>query len=201
MGFLTDHPVILKPEYKDNAVALAVKRLLDKCNAHQGGGTWPINHFLLSLYNGGVWAPDMQLLCYRIDEADFDDVIVVMRGYAKWARELHTFFVDGDTLFESIAPRVRMRKLGGFCDDNWVLPLGEYLDAVVDYLAGDEGVARASAMVLRAQSGGFFNRHTEDERLRRRVCIASDAQAIREQAERDTDFLSRARNSLLEDGL
>jgi len=201
MGFLTDHPVILKPEYKDNAVALAVKRLLDKCNSHQGGGTGPINSFLLSLYNGGTWAPDMQLLCSRIDKADFEDVILVMQGYAKRAIELHMYFLRGDTLFESIALRVRMRAPGGFCDDNHVLPFEEYLDAIIDYLYGDEGEARATAMVLRAELGGFFNRHHDDERLRRRVCIGSDATAIREQAERDTNFLTKGRESLLGDDL
>jgi hypothetical protein len=201
MGFLTDHPVILKPEYEDNQIALAVKRLLDKCNSHQGGGTWPINAFLLSLYDGGTWAPNMQALCYRIDKADFEDVIALMQDYANRARELHTYFVRGDKLFESIAPRVRMREPGGFCDDNHVLSLEEYLDAIIDYLYGDEGEARATAMVLRAKSGGFFNRHPDDKRLRRRVCIASDAQAIREQAERDTNFLTRGRESLLRDDL
>jgi hypothetical protein len=201
MGFLTNHAIALRSEYRNDSTAQAVKRLLDRCEMHQGGSTFPLNDFLLSLYNGGCWAPDMQLLCYRIDHAAFEDVITVMRGYSVCGKELHEYFVNGNRLFEDIARRVPMREPGGYCDDHWVLPLGQYLDAVIDYLAHHAGEASATQMVLRAQSGGFFNRHPDDERLRRRVCVASDAQAIREQAERDTNFLTKGRESVLRDEL
>lgn len=185
MGFLTDHPVILKPEYQDNAVALAVKRLLDKCNSHQGGGTWPINHFLLSLYNGGVWAPDLQLLCARIDEADFEDVISIMQGYAKRAIELHIYFQHGGKLFESIALCVRMREPGGYCDDNVVLPFDEYLGAVIKHIGFCVSETKSMLMVKRAKATGFFDRHPSCDELRRRVCVSTDAAAIEERAERE----------------
>lgn len=185
MGFLTDHPVILKPEYKDNAFALAVKRLLDKCNSHQGGGTWPINDFLLSLYNGAVWAPDLQLLCARIDQTDFEDVIFVMQGYAKRAIELHTYFVSGSKLFESIAPCVRTREPGGYCDDDVVLPLNEYLYAVIQHIGLCVSETRSMLMVKRAKAIGFFGQHASCDELRRRVRVSIDAAAIEERAARE----------------
>lgn len=110
MGFLTDLPVELNPKYREDEVAQAVKRLLDECNGHQGGATVPLNAFLMSLYDGGVWAPDMQLLCWRTESHTFEDVIRVMRGYAARGVELHQYFVKGGTLFEDIASRVPTRE-------------------------------------------------------------------------------------------
>jgi hypothetical protein len=117
MGQLTDHSIQLKPEYANDPTALAAKRILETCNRHQGGSTRPLNEFLLSLYNGGRWAPDMQLLCYRIDSDMFQDVIEVMRGYAKDGRELQEYFLDGNRLFEGIAEVVPLREPGGFLRD------------------------------------------------------------------------------------
>jgi len=185
MGQLTDHPVALRPEYKNDVTAQATKRLLDRCNEHQGGSTYPINAFLLSLYNGRCWAPDMQLLCNRIDKEAFEDVVAVMRGYSTRGTELHGYFVNGDKLFEGIGLRVRLRETGGFCDDHHMLSLEEYLDAVIDNIALFIAKPKAVKMVSLARAGGFFSRHASCDDLRRRGSVRTDATAIQEQAEEE----------------
>jgi len=201
MGQLTNRPVVLRPEYKNDATAQAVKRLLDRCDMHQGGSTYPLNHFVLSLYNGEMWAPNMQALCYRIDKTDFEDVLSVMRGYSNAGKELHEYFVQGNRLFEDIAGRVRLRETGWFCGDYAVLPLESYLDAVIERIARYDGRARATELVLRAKADGFFNRHDICEESRRRGCVEKDAEAIVEQDELDARRQARARKSLLGDDL
>ena len=201
MGQLSNHPVVLRPEYENDATAQAAKRLLDRCDMHQGGSTYPLNDFVLSLYNGDMWAPNLQALCYRIDREDFENVLTVMRGYAAAGKELHEYFVHGNRLFEGIAERVRVRKTGWFCGDYVLLQLEEYVDAVIERIARYDGKARATEMVLRAKSGGFFNRHDICEESRRRGCVDKDAEAILEQDERDTRLQARARKSILGDDL
>lgn len=117
MGYLTSHAVDLKEEFQNHPVAQAVLRLLNAANQHQGGSTIPINHFLLSLYDGATWAPDMQLLCRRIDGPLFDDVITVLRGHSANGVELHNYFVSGGKLFEDIAQQVPMRLAGEYCSE------------------------------------------------------------------------------------
>ncbi|WP_230971293.1 DUF7673 family protein [Nitrogeniibacter aestuarii] len=117
MGMLTDLPVRLKDEYVEDPVARALLRILEQCDRHQGGSTVPLNAFLLSLYDGETWAPDMQLLCRRIDADMFRDVVTAMAGYASTGRETHVYFVDGDRMFEGIARQVRTRLAGRYCDE------------------------------------------------------------------------------------
>lgn len=81
----------------------ALERLVNVCLKHQGGGTYPIIDFLLGLYNGHTWRPDMQLLSGRIDDGHFEDVINVMRLYRETRVEPHTFFTDGENLFRELA--------------------------------------------------------------------------------------------------
>lgn len=111
MGHLTTLSIELSPQYLNDECAQAALRILDACNRHQGGGTVPLNRFLLSLYNGEEWAPDMQLLCGRIDPPLFEDVVCVMRGYHERGIELHRYFVGGDKLFAEIACRVPKRSI------------------------------------------------------------------------------------------
>jgi len=185
MGQLTDHPVVLRPEYKNDPTAQATKRLLDRCNTHQGGSTYPLNDFILSLYNGGCWAPNMQLLCHGIDKAAFEDVIAVMTGYSTHGTELHGYFVNGDRLFEGIGLRVRLREIGGYCDDHHMLSLEKYLEAVTEHIALFIPKPKAVNMVSLARAGGFFSRHAKCDDLRRRGSVRTDAEAIQEQAEKE----------------
>lgn len=81
----------------------ALHRLVYLCLRHQGGGTFPIIDFLLGMYNGYVWSPDMQLLSRRIDDDHFEDVIKVMWLYRSTGLEPHTFFDNGEDLFRELS--------------------------------------------------------------------------------------------------
>jgi len=88
----------------------ALQRLVTLCLRHQGGSTFPIIHFLMSLYNGEYYRPDMQLLCGRVDDGHFDDVVQVMRLYRSNRVEPHVYFKDGSQKFERLASMVRPIK-------------------------------------------------------------------------------------------
>lgn len=81
----------------------ALHRLVNLCLRHQGGGTFPIIDFLMGMYNGHVWCPDMQLLNRRIDDNHFEDVLQVMRLYRSTGREPQTFFDNGEELFRELS--------------------------------------------------------------------------------------------------
>lgn len=81
----------------------ALGRLVSLCLSHRGGGTYPIIDFLMSMYDGEYYRPDMQLLSRRIDAQHFEDVLSVMRLYRATGMEPHTFFTDGQALFERLA--------------------------------------------------------------------------------------------------
>lgn len=81
----------------------ALERLVSLCLGHRGGGTYPVIDFLMSMYDGECYRPDMQLLSRRIDAQHFEDVLKVMRLYRATGKEPHTFFVDGQALFERLA--------------------------------------------------------------------------------------------------
>lgn len=89
----------------------ALHRLVNWCLRHQGGSTFPIIDFLLGMYNGHIWRPDMQLLSGRIDDEHFDDVIKVMRLYRFNRLEPHTFFENGDEVFRALASLTKRVKL------------------------------------------------------------------------------------------
>lgn len=89
----------------------ALERLVNLCLRHQGGGTYPIIDFLLGMYNGHLYRPDMQLLSGRIDHDHFEDVIRVMRLYRSTGREPHTFFENGEELFRQLASMSRPVKV------------------------------------------------------------------------------------------
>jgi hypothetical protein len=69
----------LKSVWENNSGAQAVQTLVEVCVLHQGGSTYPIIDFLLGLYNGKLWKPDMQLLCRGIDSEHFDLVLKAMK--------------------------------------------------------------------------------------------------------------------------
>ena len=69
----------LKPEWENSPGAQAIQALVGVCVRHRGGGTYPIIDFLLGLYNGDLWKPDMQFLCRRIDDDQFELVVKAMR--------------------------------------------------------------------------------------------------------------------------
>jgi hypothetical protein len=81
----------------------ALGRLVSLCLSHRGGGTYPIIDFLMSMYDGENYRPDMQLLSRRIDAQPFEDVLKVMRLYRATGKEPHEFFKDGGALFERLA--------------------------------------------------------------------------------------------------
>lgn len=81
----------------------ALGRLVALCLGHRGGGTYPIIDFLMSMYDGECYRPDMQLLSRRIDVQPFEDVLKVMRLYRATGKEPHTFFRNGQALFERLA--------------------------------------------------------------------------------------------------
>lgn len=177
MGHLTRHPIKLKPEYENDTVAQAVKWLLELCDNHQGGGTIPINHFLLSLYDGARWAPDMQLLCRRIDDDAFEHVMTVVRGYAQRGKELHTYFVNGGKVFENIAEVVQLREPNGYIGDGEVLELFEYIEQLAHQYSGCTG-SEAAKLIARARADGFFKRHESDPACRTRGQLWKDAEEI-----------------------
>lgn len=92
----------LHPEWDTNTGAMAVQALVENCLQHQGGSTFPIIDFLLGLYNGALWKPDMQLLCRRIDDDNFELVLKAMRFIRQTNREPHEFFTHGDSLFDTL---------------------------------------------------------------------------------------------------
>lgn len=89
----------------------ALHRLVTLCLRHQGGGTMPIIDFLLGMYNGIVWRPDLQLLCGRIDDNHFNDVLSVMKLYRSSRIEPHTYFDNGDEVFRTLASFTKRVKL------------------------------------------------------------------------------------------
>lgn len=92
----------LRPEWENSIGALATQSLIDTCLLHQGGSTYPIIDFLLSLYNGSLWKPDMQSLCWRIDNENFELVLEAMKFYRQTAVEPHMLFTHGHSLFEKL---------------------------------------------------------------------------------------------------
>ena len=93
----------LVPPYADQPGPQAVARLLELCIWHQGGGTVPIADFLISLYNADYARPDTYLLCRRIDDDHFTDVINVMMWFrdAPGRMDVHRIFgKDGDRLMK-----------------------------------------------------------------------------------------------------
>jgi len=81
----------------------ALGRLVSICLSHRGGATYPLIDFLMGMYDGECYRPDMQLLSRRIDTQPFEDVLRVMRLYRATGREPHTFFTDGQALFQRLA--------------------------------------------------------------------------------------------------
>lgn len=76
----------------------ALNRLILLCNLHQGGSTTPIAQFLVSLYNAEYAKVDAYLLCRRLDDEHFEDVISVMRMFraAPGQPDLQRLAQDGE---------------------------------------------------------------------------------------------------------
>lgn len=97
----------LRPEWENNPGAQAIRALVEAVG-HRGGSTYPIIDFLLGLYNGELWKPDMQLLCRRIDREHFELVLQAMRFVRQTDKEPHELFVQGNKIFDVLkgyAPR------------------------------------------------------------------------------------------------
>lgn len=73
----------------------ALHRIYYACLRHQGAGTKPLLEFLLSLHNAEMARPDIYMLCRRVDDAAFEDIINVMR----WFRSgVHAFRLPDGTI-------------------------------------------------------------------------------------------------------
>jgi hypothetical protein len=71
----------------------ALHRLLSACFEHHGGSTIPIAQFLMSLYNAEYVMLDTVLLCRRISDQHFEDVITIMRWYRSVAGRLDAWWL------------------------------------------------------------------------------------------------------------
>jgi len=89
--------------------AQAAWRLFEACR-HMGGSTYPIVDFLVSLYNAEYARPDAYLLCRRISDEHFDDVITVML----WFREARPSGFDLHHIFGSAGTAVMMELMERF---------------------------------------------------------------------------------------
>lgn len=95
----------LVPPYAGQPGPEAVARLVALCIRHQGGGTVPIADFLISLYNADYARPDAYLLCRRIDDNHFADVLTAMIWFrdAPGRIDLHCIFgKEGDRLMNCL---------------------------------------------------------------------------------------------------
>lgn len=92
----------LKAEWERNTGAEAIRALVAVCFQHQGDSTYPLTGFLLGLYNGALWKPDMQLLCRRTEDKHFSFVLDAMKFVRQTNMEPHEVFVHGSGLFERL---------------------------------------------------------------------------------------------------
>jgi len=85
----------LVPPYTDQPGPQAVARLVERCIQHRGSSTEPIADFVISLYNADYAKPDAYLLCRRIDDKHFRDVITVMTWFRSVPGGLDVHWVFG----------------------------------------------------------------------------------------------------------
>ena len=88
----------LKPEWRTDNDANALMTLMQLCFRHQGGSTYPIIGFPLGLWGGDGYKPDLQLLCGRIRDEHFEEVLRTMRLIRRTGLETPDFFIDGSSL-------------------------------------------------------------------------------------------------------
>lgn len=87
-------------EWETSTGALAIQTLAEFCVWHQGGGTYPLIDFLLSLYDGETWKPNMRLVCCRVDDEHFELVLKAMKFTRQTNIEPHALFTRGSELFK-----------------------------------------------------------------------------------------------------
>lgn len=89
---------MLKSKYQVDAGALALVRLLKRVTEHDSGSTRPIRAVLEGIYNGNRFPVDLELVCKRLEAADFEDVLSVLRfAFKVFERdgiEMHAAFSD-----------------------------------------------------------------------------------------------------------
>ncbi|WP_168795271.1 hypothetical protein [Paraburkholderia aromaticivorans] len=98
----------LAPEFPNAPGAQAAWRLFEACQ--HIGSTYPIASFLTSLYNAHYARPDAFLLCRRIGDDEFDDVMAVM----KWFREARPGGFDLHYIFGSTGDAVMFDLMDRF---------------------------------------------------------------------------------------
>jgi hypothetical protein len=91
----------LSPRFANLPGAQAAHRLFEACG-HVGGSTHhPIAGFLTSLYNSRYEKPNAYLLCRRISDTHFDDVLAVMQWFHNGESrpsEIQEIFGPGGTM-------------------------------------------------------------------------------------------------------
>ena len=100
----------LKPEWQDNPECEALLRLMTKGFRYRGSGTVPIIYFLCGLWDGNNYRPDMQLLCRRIEDDSFNDVVTVMQLIRRTNKETHDFFEHGEVLMKTLSEHVSQTR-------------------------------------------------------------------------------------------
>lgn len=99
----------LSQQFANADGAQAAWRLFEACR-HRGGSTRPIAEFLVSLYNARYACPDAYLLCRRIDDEHFIDVLTVM----SWFREAQPGGFDLHDIFGAAGPAVMLGLMERF---------------------------------------------------------------------------------------
>lgn len=69
----------LFPRFQNDPGAQSLLRLLNRWRAHRGGSTQPIAETLRAIHNGIRNPVDLELACKRLEDADFEDILRVMR--------------------------------------------------------------------------------------------------------------------------
>lgn len=85
-------PDRLAPPYANQPGPQALHHLLCACFAHHGGSTIPIAQLLMSLYNAEYVRLDATLLCRRLSDDHFEDVLTVLRWYRSVAGRLDAWW-------------------------------------------------------------------------------------------------------------
>jgi hypothetical protein len=96
----------IKDEWKGNPEAEALKRLMVRCSEHKGGSTIPIIEYLCSIWNCYQYRPNVKLLCMRIDDPHFEDMLLTMRLIRRTGADTDRFFKNGDKLMNLLSDYV-----------------------------------------------------------------------------------------------
>ena len=105
---------ILKLRYRDDEDALALVQLLQRVHEHDGHSTRPIAAALRSIHNGDLNPVDLELVCKRLEDPDFEDVLRAMRFarriFQRDGREMYRAFLDEKTIEKALFRHLQWRE-------------------------------------------------------------------------------------------